>query len=281
MHRSAKPIEYSASAKVGARTVSAVAASCPELLILNLSYTAVPPIALADVLRNCKKLEVLKLAGITPGWVRLSAVLHPPTPVSLIALRQTDATLSKLLVALQDQEGSNFTLPHLRTLKLRQSAITDTTLHPLLRACPSLQRLDLSFTGIKHAPAFFDLVPNMSAPARSPPPLEKLALTSTMIAPATLTTGFERLPHLRTLHLGALGGGSGTAARLGNVSALTLSDALLDALTDALVVHCPVLEALVLSGNAKLSVSRPSLNESALGRLVRRVGRRCKVSASF
>lgn len=49
--------------------MEAVANGCPDLEVLNLSYTAVPPTALVPLLLKCKRLEVLKAAGIS-NWVR-------------------------------------------------------------------------------------------------------------------------------------------------------------------------------------------------------------------
>lgn len=55
-------------AKVGPKTVEAVASSCHHLSVLNVNHTAVPPVALAPVLQKCSDLEVLKVAGVS-SWV--------------------------------------------------------------------------------------------------------------------------------------------------------------------------------------------------------------------
>ncbi len=54
--------------KVASQTVEAAAKSCPLLAVINLDYTAVTPLSLAPLLRNCDRLEVLKVAGV-PNWV--------------------------------------------------------------------------------------------------------------------------------------------------------------------------------------------------------------------
>lgn len=56
--------------KVGPQTVEA-AGNCIRLDSVNFSYTAATPVSLAPVIRNCKDLRVLKLAGI-PNWVSAS-----------------------------------------------------------------------------------------------------------------------------------------------------------------------------------------------------------------
>lgn len=58
-------------AKVGSATAEAAAQSCPLLSTANFNYTAVPPVALVPLLKNCPDLRVLKLAGI-PNWTGVS-----------------------------------------------------------------------------------------------------------------------------------------------------------------------------------------------------------------
>jgi hypothetical protein len=60
--------------KVAIKTTEAVAAHCPELRSLNLSYTAVNPIHLSSVLQNCRQLQILKLAGLY-NWVSMADVM--------------------------------------------------------------------------------------------------------------------------------------------------------------------------------------------------------------
>ena len=54
--------------KVGPKTAQAAGESCPDLAVVNFSYTVVTPISLAPLLQRCRSLEVLKVAGIT-NWV--------------------------------------------------------------------------------------------------------------------------------------------------------------------------------------------------------------------
>jgi hypothetical protein len=92
----------------------------------------------------------------------------------------------------------------------------------------------------------------------------------------------EYLPLLHTLHIGALGGGTGTAARLGNTSALILNDYDLEDLTELLAESCPNLENVVLAGNARLAKTvMPSPGYRPIADFITRVGRRCKVSDTF
>jgi hypothetical protein len=60
----------SGCAKVGPKTVKAAATSCPELVTVNLNYTAVTPVSLVPLVTLCKNLAVLKVAGV-PNWVIL------------------------------------------------------------------------------------------------------------------------------------------------------------------------------------------------------------------
>ncbi|KZT21647.1 RNI-like protein [Neolentinus lepideus HHB14362 ss-1] len=220
--------------KVAAKTVEAAQKSCPLLISLNLSYTAITPGSLGPLVVSLPDLEVLKLAGI-PNWA------------------------SSLLIMYQ-----NFQMTKLRTLKLRQTRLSDHSLDPILVACPNLKRLDVSFTLIKR-PA--------QLTGDSPPPLEKLTLTSTRISNADVVTIVSRLPQLKILALGALGGGQGSSVALANSSAMTLTDDTLRALTDVLdsFKH---LEDVNLVGNTKLGLG--SKQDRALAAFVRRVGRKCK-----
>ncbi|GLB36334.1 hypothetical protein LshimejAT787_0306220 [Lyophyllum shimeji] len=227
-------------AKVGAETMRAVAETSRDLVTLNLNYTSVTPASLAAVVRSCLNLEVLKLAGIQ-NW--------------------TDATISNFYTALPE----GFQLPALHTLKLRQTALSDAALSPVLHLCPSLRRLDLSFTLVRRPP-------QLLAESRIPP-LEKLSLTSTVTSPADLVAVVNLLPELRTLALGALGASRGSRASIANTSAMTINDDALHALTMVLEqsVH---IENINLVGNAKLgSTSRA---DGALSEFIAAVGRRCK-----
>ena len=76
---------YSGCTKVGPETVKTAAKHCQLLEVVNLNYTAVPPVSIAPLLLNCKQLATLKVAGI-PNWVRLSLPLFAcPLPFILRA----------------------------------------------------------------------------------------------------------------------------------------------------------------------------------------------------
>ncbi|KDQ63818.1 hypothetical protein JAAARDRAFT_29865 [Jaapia argillacea MUCL 33604] len=227
--------------KVGPQTVEAAAKSCPHLTTVNFNSTSVTPLSLLPLLVACHSLESLKLAGIS-NW--------------------TDATFAKLSSGLDAHE--NFRLEKLHTLKLRQTMLTDMSLNYLLGLCPNLRRLDLSFTPVRRP---------RHRMADTIPPLEKLSLTSTRVSGADLLTIVAHLPQLKTLAIGALGGGQGSTATISNSSAMTMTDDILIALTDILVKY-ESLENINLVGNSKLGVSG---RKTALIEFVRRVGRRCKV----
>lgn len=156
--------------------------------------------------------------------------------------------------------------PSLRTLKLRQTSLSDASVSNFLARCPNLQRLDLSFTLVQHLPL---LLSNAQSP-----PLQKLSLTSTAVNSADLLKAIQSLPRLRTLSLGAMGINRGSQASIGNSTAMTLNDDTLRALTDILqaFVH---LEDISLVGNTKLGSS--SKVDSALWIFLDRVGKKCKV----
>lgn len=225
---------------MGSKTVEAAAKNCPHLTVVNLNYTAVPPVSLAPLIKRCKDLEVLKLAGI-PNW--------------------NDNAVAKLWEKLEDgKELGERKLLKLRTLKLRQNALTDATISTFLSMCPNLKRLDLSFTAVHHLSS---LLQGTS--------LEKLSITSTKVSMGDLITAGSRLPQLKTLNVGALGGAQGT--RSANTTEMTLTDQGLFDLTDVLV-NCPDLERVNLVGNAKLGLT--GRRNAALSYFIRQAGRRCK-----
>jgi len=223
--------------KIGPKTVTSAGKYCPGLSSLNLNYTSVTPVSLAPLLKTCTGLEVLKLAGIS-GW--------------------TDAVVSKLWAVL---DVSEFRLPNLKTLKLRQTAVTDASISQFLLVCPNIRRLDLSFTAVRHPPLLLT--------AQS---LEKLSLTSTWITSSNLIQILSNMSGLRTLALGALGAGRGLSASISNSSALTMTDQVLKDITDILSSY-ESLEKVSLVGNSKLGMS--GRKDGALADFIRRVGRRC------
>ena len=159
-------------------------------------------------------------------------------------------------------------MPKLRTLKLRQAPLSDAVIDPILTACPNLERLDLSFTLVKH--------PIRPAGER----LEKLALTSTKVSGQVLVALVSGLPRLRNLAAGALGGGPGSTAAIANSSAMIMTDDILRAIADALIVGKDAdvtFERVNLVGNNKLGLTGRRGPEAALAYFVRKVGRRCKV----
>ncbi|CDO72308.1 hypothetical protein BN946_scf184977.g5 [Trametes cinnabarina] len=224
--------------KVGQQTADAVAKHCSQLEAVNFNYTAVLPASLASILLNCKQLKVLKAAGI-PNW--------------------TDATYAKLWTAL----GVGFQLSNLRSLKLRQAALSDAAVNQTLAICPNLERLDLSFTLVKRP-----VLPTGNA-------LEKLVLTSTKISSQDLLTMIAPLMRLKVLALGAMGGGQGSSAAISNTSAMTLTDDTLRSLTDILE-NCSDLERMNLVGNTKLGFTGRRGPDAPLAYFIRKVGRRCK-----
>lgn len=153
--------------------------------------------------------------------------------------------------------------PNLRTLKLRSLRISDVSLNVLLPLCPSLRRLDLAFTGARHA---------LLAPGYEMPPLEKLSLTSTNVSNNDLLAILPRLQTtLKTLSIGALGASERSIASID--SSMTLNDATLLAAMPFLQ-QCGGLDNLSLVGNIKLGAT------GAMEQFIAGVGRNCKVGCS-
>lgn len=150
----------------------------------------------------------------------------------------------------------------LHNLKLRQLALSDTSVQPFLARCPNLKRLDISFTHVRRHPFEVHTVP----------PLEKISLTSINMQATDLLALMSLLPELRTLSVGALGSGQGSSAALGNSSAMIMTDEVLVRLTGVLE-NFENLEKVSLVGNAKLGLT----SEEALGDFIQKVGRKCKV----
>lgn len=156
-------------------------------------------------------------------------------------------------------------MPSLRTLKLRQLSLSDSSVCALLLLSPNLKRLDLAFTAVRR-PGYLLATPSL--------PLEKLSLTSTAVWGVDLLTIITISPSLKILALGALGGSQGTSAAIGNSSAMTMTDEVLRALTEILE-KLANLEDISLVGNTKLgSVSK---GNGALFDFISKVGRKCKV----
>ncbi|KAK2461773.1 hypothetical protein APHAL10511_006236 [Amanita phalloides] len=225
---------------VGTKAVSAIASFCPDLKVVNLNYTSANPASVARLVTSCTHLESLKVAGIQ-NW--------------------TDATFLNFLNGL-DQDTK---LTDLRVLKLRQTQLGDSSIHALVNLCPGLQSLDVSFTLLKRPASLLSPLHIL--------PLEKLSLTSTSILPHQLASILPLYPNLRILLLGALGISRGTQASISNTSAMTLDDAGLKLVTNALAgfLH---LEHVNLAGNAKLGTTTKF--DPAILDFVSRVGRKCR-----
>lgn len=157
--------------------------------------------------------------------------------------------------------------PLLRTLKLRQTSLTDISMNSLPPLCPALSSINLAFTGIRHPPYFHHSDVH---------PPEKLSLTSTAVSMYDLLLLISRLPRLRSLSIDALGAGnSGKSSSMGNSTAMTLDDEGLTDLTDILAGF-EHLESMSMVGNTKLGMT--SRTDGALEYFIRRVGRRLKES---
>ncbi|ESK85299.1 scf e3 ubiquitin ligase complex f-box protein grra [Moniliophthora roreri MCA 2997] len=237
--RELRTINLRGCTKVGAKTVEAIAKSCPHLRVINLNYTSAPPLPIATLINSCSELEVLKLAGIK-SW--------------------TDATFSKLAKAIDE----NARFISMRTLKLRLLGLTDHSLNFLISLFPNLKRLDLSFTLLKRPSILL---------SEDSPALEKLVLTSTELSAADLLSMVARLPNLKTLSLGALGIQESSKAAINNSSAMTMTDASLRSLTD-IITRFENLKSVNLAANTKLGTTTKV--NGALAYFVRHVGRRCK-----
>lgn len=184
----------------------------------------------------------------------------------LISLFQTDASVAKLWSSLDSSGAQEFRLPKLRTLNLRQMPLSDTSLNLFLSMCPNLKRVDLSFTLVRHPPALLSITT-----------LEKLNLTSTAISSSDLIDVLGNLQHLKSLSIGALGGGQATSMATSNATAMTMTDQLLRTITDILQNYNS-LERVSLVGNAKLGLS--GRHDSSIAYFIRKVGRRCQVSSN-
>ncbi|KAH9968925.1 hypothetical protein BC827DRAFT_1121860 [Russula dissimulans] len=221
---------------VGPKTIQATAKACPSLKSINLNYTSVTPLALAPLLRSCKeRLEVLKVAGIT-SW--------------------TDKAFAHLRAQLLTEEG--FFLPALRTLKLRQTLLSDASVNALISLVPNITRVDISFTDIRRP---------LSVSPDSFANLEKLSVTSTSVSPDDLLFMLPAASQLRTLNIGALGGGHGKSSAYGrDVSATTFTDEYLRSLT-AILSQNTVIENISLVANTKLARDEEVIAEFILLKL--------------
>ncbi|KAH9064176.1 hypothetical protein EDB87DRAFT_1599655 [Lactarius vividus] len=229
-HPSLEDISLCGCTLVGPKTVKAVANACPSLVSVNFNYTSVTPLSL--------RLEVLKVAGIN-SW--------------------TDTAVAKLLAELLTD--GPFSLPALRTLKLRQTALSDISINALVPLVPNLRRVDISFTDVRRP---------LTASRDGFANLEKLTITSTDVSLDSLLPVLSVASRLRTLNVGALGGSHGKRHAFGNVSVMTLRDEHLRSLT-AVLSQNTVIENVSLVGNTKLARDGESIAE-----FIHLVGRRLK-----
>ncbi|KAI9460835.1 hypothetical protein BJY52DRAFT_1185679 [Lactarius psammicola] len=238
-HSSLEDLSLCGCTLVGPKTVKAAAEACPSLISVNFNYTSVTPLSLVPLLRKCREgLEVLKVAGIS-SW--------------------TDAAVAKLHTELLT--NGTFSLPALRTFKLRQTSLSDTSINALVPLVPNIRRVDISFTDVRRPlTASHDGFTN----------LEKLSITSTNVSPDDLLPVLSVASRLRTLNIGALGGSHGKRYAFGNVSTMTLRDEHLRSLT-AILSQNTVIENVNLVGNTKLARDGESIAE-----FIHLVGRRLK-----
>lgn len=148
-------------------------------------------------------------------------------------------------------------LAQLKCLKLKQTGANDTTLSHLLPLAPALERLDVSFTGIRNLSWLGDpcIVPQ----------LKKLCISGAPLRASHWTKLLE-LPNLETLAVGVIG----------QNGSCSLMDSALERLTDVLA-SLPNLQNVNLVGNAKLGLTTRK-GSGALADFVSRIGRKCKVS---
>lgn len=238
-HSSLEDLSLSGCTLVGPKTIQAAAEKCTSLTSVNFNYTSVTPLSLVPLLRKChERLEVLKVAGIS-SW--------------------TDTAVAKLHTELLT--NGIFSLPALRTFKLRQTSLSDNSINALIPLVPNLRRVDVSFTGIRRP---------LSAALEGFANLDKLSLTSTDVSPDDLLLVLSVASRLRTLNIGALGSSHGKRNAYGDASAMTLTDEHLCSLTEILSKNT-LIENVNLVGNTKLARDGESIAE-----FIRLVGRKLK-----
>lgn len=160
-------------------------------------------------------------------------------------------------------------MAELRTLKLRQTSLTDASLRPMIQMCPKLERLDISFTLVLHPLSV--LPPSLSTS------LQKLSLSSTRVSSVDLLAVIPNLTRLKILSLGALGEVQGASIK-NSIASSTLDNNTLAQLTGVLE-DFPYLEDINLVGNVKLGRLSWNVgaNANAMADFISRVGRKCKV----
>lgn len=153
--------------------------------------------------------------------------------------------------------NGTFSLPALRTFKLRHSSLSDNSFSALIPLVPKLRRIDISFTNVRRP---------LSAALDGFANLDKLSITSTNVSPYDLLLVLSVASRLRTLNIGALGGSHGQRN-----ATMTLRDDHLRSMTEILSQNTHI-ENVSLVGNSKLA-----RDEECIAEFIRLVGRKLKV----
>lgn len=159
-----------------------------------------------------------------------------------------------------------FSLPALRTLKLRQTLLSDASINTLIPLVPNIKRVDVSFTDIRRP---------LLVPLHGFSNIEKLSVTSTSVSPDDLLSVLSDASQLRTLNIGALGGSYSKRSAFGRgMSTMTFTDKHLRSLT-AILSQNTVIENISLVANTKVA-----RDEEIIAEFILLVGRRLKVRGS-
>ena len=188
-------------------------------------------------------------------YPQLGSIIHLIQITRALTYLQTDAAFAQLCADLLTERG--FSLPALRTLKLRQTSLSDVSVNKLVPLVPNIRRIDISFTDIRRP---------LSVSPDSFASLEKLSVTSTCVSPDDLLSIISVAPRLHTLNIGALGGSHGRG-----VSTMTFTDVHLRCLTTVLSQNTAI-ENISLVENTKLA-----RDEEVIAEFILLVGRRLKV----
>jgi len=192
---------------------------------------------------------------------QMGSIIYFIQTTGALTYPQTDAAFAQLRADLLSESG--FSLPALRTLKLRQTSLSDASVNTLVPLVPNIRRVDVSFTDIRRP---LSVSPDGFAS------LEKLSVTSTSVSPDDLLSILSAAPRLHTLNIGALGGSHGKRSGYGRgVSTVTFTDVHLRSLT-AILSQNTVIENINLVANTKLA-----RDEEVIAEFILLVGRKLKV----